>query len=420
MTRRRHHGSRIPHLASRIGLPPNVFWLGVVSFLNDFSSEMIYPLLPAFFTITLGASPAALGLMEGIAESTASLLKLLSGWLGDRLPRRKPLVMAGYGLASLARPFIAAARVPGEVILIRFADRLGKGVRGAPRDALIADSVPASAWGRAFGFHRSMDHLGAIVGPGAAMVVLWFAPGDYRLVFALAAVPALVSVLALAAMVREPAIHRAQRSPRLFGTSDLDRGFWFLLGTIFLFTLGNSSDAFLLLRAVDAGVGVSQVAALWMLLHVIKSACSTPAGILSDRVPRRWLVVGGWLTYAAVYAGFAGARSAGQIWLLFAVYGVYFGLVEGTERAMVADLSPRAARGTAFGWYNLAIGVGAFPASVIAGVLWKRVSPAAALEFGAAMAMLASVALIVGGGLVSGDNSLAHPAERQGGADGSG
>lgn len=392
-----------PRRALPLGLPANVFWLGVVSLLNDASSEMIYPLLPAFVMGTLRATATTLGLMEGIAESTASLLKLGSGWYADRLPRRKPLVLAGYSLASLARPMMAVARSPWQVLWIRFADRFGKGMRGAPRDALLADSVPPENRGRAFGFHRSMDHLGAIIGPALAMGVLFFAPKDYRLVFGLAAVPALASVLALAWFVRETdrtPVTSGERVPRLT-TVGLPGGFWFLLGTIGLFTLGNSSDLFLLRRAHDAGVADPWIPALWMVHHVIKSACSTPAGILSDRVPRRFLVVAGWLTYAAVYCGFAVAGAAWEIWALFVVYGVYFGLVEGVERALVADLAPAAARGTAFGWYNLAIGIGALPASVIGGVLWKTVSPAATFYFGAAMALAATLALLFGWRVVS-------------------
>jgi MFS family permease len=385
-----------------LGLPANVIWLSVVSFLNDFSSEMIYPLLPLFFRFTLHASVPALGVMEGIAESTASIVKLGSGWLGDRIPRRKPLVVIGYGLASAARPFIAAAHLPWQVVLIRFADRLGKGIRGAPRDALIADSVPSSARGRAFGLHRSFDHTGAIVGPAAAAAILLLAPGSYRLVFACAAVPALASVVALALFVRETRVERAGQAVRLADARQFGGSFWYLMATIFLFTLGNSSDAFLLLRARDLGVADVWIPALWMLLHLIKAGCSTPAGILSDRVPRRWLVITGWLTYAAVYAGFAAAARAWEVWALFAGYGVYFGLVEGVERALVADLVPQRARGTAFGWYNLAVGVGALPASVAAGFLWRSYGPSTALGFGAAMAIGAAALLAVGGRRVGG------------------
>jgi len=387
-------------------LPRNVIWLSVVSFLNDASSEMIYPLLPRFFVLTLHASAPALGLMEGIAESTASLVKLASGWWGDRLARRKPLVLIGYGLASVARPFIPAARSPAEVVLIRFIDRFGKGISGAPRDALIADSVSAADRGRAFGFHRALDHLGAIVGPALAMGLLFLVPHDYRLVFAGAAAPALASVVVLAAMVREPAVHRAAAAPHPLALGGLGNGFWFLLGTIFLFTLGNSSDAFLLLRAHGAGVADVWIPALWMLLHVVKSSLSTPAGILSDRIPRVTVVISGWIAYALVYAGFAAAHAAWQIWALFAAYGIYFGLVEGTERALIADLAPAAARGTAFGWYNLAVGIGALPASVIAGILWKQAGPAATLGFGAAMAVAAAGALAAGWGLINGPGTF--------------
>ena len=382
------------------GLPRNVFWLGVVSLLNDFSSEMIYPLLPLFLTTVLRASPTALGDMEGLVESISSLLKVWSGRLGDRLPRRKPLVIAGYGLASAARPLIALATAPWHVIGLRVMDRIGKGIRGAPRDALIADSVDPERRGQAFGFHRAMDHLGAIAGPvtALALIPLLFGPGslqpgDYRVLFSIAAVPAVVSVLILIFLVREPPRHLDPAEP---GAPErrLGRAFWHLLGVIALFTLGNSSDMFLLMRARETGLSATDILLVWALLHVVKSALSAPAGMLSDRVPRRWLIAGGWLIYALVYLGFGQATAPWQIWSLFALYGIYFGMVEGTERALVADLVPRSARSTAFGWYNAAIGIAAFPASALFGRLWTWFGPQWAFGFGAALALLASVLLL--------------------------
>jgi MFS family permease len=381
-------------------IPPNVFWLGVVSLLNDFSSEMIYPLLPLFFTSVLGAGPAALGAMEGLVESVASLLKLWSGRLGDRLPRRKPLVLAGYSLASLTRPLLALAAAPWQVIGLRVADRVGKGLRSAPRDALIADSVEPGARGRAFGFHRAMDHLGAIAGPATALILipLLFGPGElqaaeHRMLFAVAAVPALLSLLVLFFLVREAP--RPKPTPsRHLPEGRLGSSFWYLLAVLTLFTLGNSSDAFLLLQASKAGLSAADLYLVWALLHLVKSALATPAGSLSDRVPRRWLIAGGWLLYAVVYAGFGSATAAWQIWVLFAVYGVYFGMVEGSERALVADMAPPEARGTAFGWYNAAIGIAAFPASVLFGLLWNWYGSSVAFGFGAALALLAAALLL--------------------------
>jgi MFS family permease len=383
-------------------LPSNVIWLSVVSFLNDFSSEMIYPLLPLFFTTVLGAGPAALGAMEGLVESAASLVKLYSGRLGDRLPRRKPLVVAGYSLASITRPLLALAMAPWQVIGLRVVDRVGKGLRGAPRDALIADSVDSAHRGRAFGFHRAMDHLGAIAGPVTALVLipLLFGPGrlrpvEYRVLFAIAAVPALLSILVLLLLVHEAPRHDGRRRDQP-APARLSGAFWYLLAVIMLFTLGNSSDTFLLLRANHVGLGARSLYLIWALLHVVKSALSTPAGILSDRVPRRWLIAGGWLVYAAVYFGFGRAGAAWQIWWLFAIYGLYFGLVEGCERALVADLVPATARGTAFGYYNAAIGIMALPASALFGLLWSWRGPATAFDFGGALALVAAVLLLAG------------------------
>ena len=375
-------------------------WLGVVSFLNDFSSEMLFPLMPLFFTVVLGGNAVQLGAMEGLVDTVASLVKLWSGRLGDRLPRRKPLVLIGYALAGVTRPLMAFAATPLQVILLRVVDRTGKGIRGAPRDALIADSTDPAARGRAFGFHRAMDHLGAIAGPVTALVLIPILFGnreltapDLRRLFMIAAAPAAASILVLLFLVRE--------TPRTAGSHakgiperSLPRGFWTLLGVITLFTLGNSSDAFLLLRARSAGLSARDLYLIWAVLHVVKSALSTPAGVLSDRLPRRWFIAGGWVVYALVYLGFGVAHSAVHIWLLFAAYGVYFGLAEGTERALVADLVPREARGTAFGWYNAAVGIGALPASLLFGVLWQAWGPAAAFGFGAILAAVAALLLL--------------------------
>ncbi|MBI3911460.1 MAG: MFS transporter [Armatimonadetes bacterium] len=389
---------------SVLRLPATVVRLGVVSLMNDASSEMIFPLLPVFLRSTLGLSESAaalaLGWMEGLAESANSLLRLAAGWLGDRLPRRKPLVLGGYALASATRPLIALVTAPWQLVVLRFVDRVGKGVRGAPRDALIADSVDPARRGLAFGFHRSMDHLGAIVGPGLAWLLLLLAPGRYRLVFALAAVPAIGSLFVLAG-VRER--ERPRPSPpeeegmaqTKRPSAPLPRSLWLLLGILFLFTLGNASDAFLLLRARELGVPAAALPLIWMVLHIVKSAGSTPAGWLSDRIPRRRLIAAGWGVYAVTYAGFAWAGAAWHAWALFALYGVYFGLVEGTEKAMVADLAPAAARSTAFGAYNFAVGLGALPASLVSGYLWKWFGAPIALGFGAGVALLAAVLLLV-------------------------
>lgn len=383
--------------APRLGR--NVLVLSAVSFLTDASSEIIYPLLPIFLTTVLGAGASAVGAIEGAAETTSALLKLASGWWSDRASRRKPLVVAGYTLASIARPLIAVAQSAGQVLAIRLTDRVGKGIRGSPRDALIAESVDASIRGRAFGFHRAADHAGAVIGPLIAFALLRWEHLPLRTVFLIAALPAVLSVLVLVFGVREaPREARAAGAwkagaPILTGAS-LGRPFWMFLGSVLLFTLGNSTDAFLILRANQLGVSVALVPILWAALHVVKSAASVPGGALSDRFGRKPLILAGWAVYAGVYLAFGRATATWHAWALFLVYGLFFGLTEGTQSALVADLVGRDRRGTAFGWYYLAIGVGALPASLLFGFIWDRVGPTAAFDVGAGLAFAAALALI--------------------------
>lgn len=376
------------------GLSRNVAVLGLVSFCNDASSEMIYPLLPVFLTVTLGTSAEALGIIEGIAESTAAVLKLFSGWFSDKLRRRKAIAVWGYSLSALTRPLMAAAMAGWHVLLIRFADRCGKGVRTAPRDALISDSTEPLSRGRAFGFHRAMDHGGAIAGPLLAMAVLALAPGHFRLVFYISAAPALVGVAILISLSKEVKPLRTRRPPSL-SLKGFDGNFRLYLVIVVLFTLGNSSDAFLLLKAKDAGVPIAMIPLLWMVLHAVKMLTAMPGGGLSDSIGRKKVIMAGWAVYALVYAAFAFSSNAWHVWALFAVYGLFFGLTEGTEKAFVSDLVLPQMRGTAFGVFNFAVGIGALPASVMMGVLWHRYSPAAAFLFGAGMAMVASLLLIL-------------------------
>ena len=380
-------------------LPSTVRRLGLVSLLTDASSEMIYPLLPSFLTGVLGAGPAFVGLVEGLAESVASLAKIVSGGVSDRMRRRKPLIVAGYTLSSIARPLVAAAAAPWHVLTVRIVDRIGKGVRGAPRDALLAQVTPREDLGRAFGFQRAMDHAGAVVGPLVASALL-FLHLDLRTVFALAAVPALACVLVLVFGVRESPTEAPLASPS--GPSPVDSvrprattpGLGRLLAVLGLFTLGNSSDAFLLLRAQEAGVALPLIPILWTAHHVVKSATSTAGGALSDRVGRRATIAAGWTLYAIAYAGLGLAASAGMVWLLFGVYGLHHALSEGPERALVAEMAAGEARGRAFGLYHAITGALLLPASLITGALWQRVSPAAALLTGAALALLAAIALV--------------------------
>lgn len=382
----------MPASGSRLGR--NVLALAAVSFLTDVASDMTYPLLPLFLATVLGASATSVGAIEGAAESTAALLRLASGWLSDRVPRRKPLVLAGYGIASLIRPLIGIAQSASQVLAIRVADRVGKGIRGAPRDALIADSVDPAIRGRAYGFHRAADHAGAVVGPLLAFVLLQWAHLDLRQVFLLTIIPGALAILALVLGVREvPRTILSSSSKRFDPNVRLSRRFWTYLVVLFVFTLGNSTDAFLLLRAADLGVAPALVPILWAMLHVVKALSSTPGGALSDRLGRKPLVVAGWLVYAVVYFLLGRAGDEWQVWALFAVYGVYFGLTEGVEKALVADLVPADRRGTAFGWYNLAIGLGALPASLIFGAIWDRWGAAVAFTYGAAMALVAALGI---------------------------
>jgi MFS family permease len=319
-------------------LSRNVYALTAVSFFTDVSSEMIYPLLPAFLTGTLGASASFVGAIEGAAESTAAVLKLLSGWWSDRVQRRKPLVLAGYTIASIMRPLVAIAQSAAQVLVIRVSDRVGKGIRNSPRDALVADSVDPSIRGRAFGFNRTGDHLGGVVGPLIAFFLIEYRRFPIRAVFWWAVVPGALAVATVLFGVREvprrlAAVDSpAEATPQLL-SQPLTSRFWAVLGVILVFTLGNSTDAFLLLRAKQLGVPLALAPILWAFLHIVKSLSSTPGGVLSDRIGRKPLLVAGWLLYALVYFAFGRATAMWQAWALFGIYGVYFGLTEGTERA---------------------------------------------------------------------------------------
>jgi MFS family permease len=377
----------------------NVLWLSVASFLNDASSEMIYPLLPLFLTGTLGAGAAFLGLIEGAAESAASLLKLGSGWLADRTGRRKPLTVVGYSTAALARPLIALVTAAWQVLAIRLLDRVGKGLRTAPRDALLAESVPEAHRGAAFGLHRAADHSGAVAGPLLASGLLLALDGDMRTVFGLALIPGLLTVAAVAWKVREtapaarPAGAAAPAAPPLPRLRELGPVLPRYLGVLVLFTLGNASDAFLLLRAGQAGVPVALIPLLWSALHVSKAAFSVWGGRWSDRVGARRAIIAGWLVYAGVYAGFALVSAAWQVWALFLVYGLFFGLTEGPQKALVARLAPARLRGSAFGAYHAAIGLAALPASIGFGLVWQAFGAEEAFAMGAALALAAALVL---------------------------
>jgi MFS family permease len=378
-------------------LPRVVVWLGFVSLLTDVGTEMIYPLLPMFLSDVLHAPRAFIGAVEGAAEATASLLKLVSGRITDRMQRRKPLTVVGYGLSSLVRPLVGLATHPWHVLATRVADRVGKGLRSSPRDALLADAAPPEIRGRAYGFHQAMDNAGAIFGPVAATLLLYLG-WKLRSVLLLSAVPGALAMCALVFGVREPerevsdAKARAASGPVDAATQ---RSLAKYLVAVVLFGLGNSSDAFLLLRAEQCGVAIKWVPLLWMAHNATKAALSTWAGGLSDRVGRRAVIVSGWVMYGAVYLAFGFAAHAWQVWALFVAYGVYYAFTEGAGRALVADLAPAHARGRAFGWYNAAVGLVALPASLGFGALADRFGARVPFTVSALLALAASSWLLV-------------------------
>ncbi len=386
------------------GLPGNVFALSLVSLLNDTSSEIIYPLLPVFLFLTLGASPFFIGLIEGFSESVASVLKLFSGYLSDRFHKRKLPVFLGYSLAAVVRPLLAFVTSWQQVLAVRMTDRIGKGIRGAPRDALLAASVPREKRGLAFGFNRAADHLGAVIGPVVAFLLLSYIVADpesptardYQQVFLFASVPVVIGLFVIIFFVHEETkpVKEFDSIPIKFSIKEFDGNFKRFLVVVALFTLSNSTDAFLLLRAQQAGIAPPMLPLLWMVLHLSKVVSSIIGGDLSDRIGRKKMIIAGWIVYALVYAGFAFVDSPLQAWALFIVYGMYFGLTEGTEKALVADMVVDEKRGTAYGFYNLAFGITVFPASLLFGLIWTEFGAPAAFIASAVISLIAAAALL--------------------------
>ena len=377
---------------------------------------MVYPLLPLFLTRVLGAGAMSLGIIEGVAEAANSVLKIVSGRLSDKWGTPKPIVLTGYAISSAMRPLIGFASSWTHVLTLRFVDRLGKGIRGAPRDAMLASFSPPEQFGRIYGFHRAMDHAGAVLGPLLATAFLYFYPDNYRTLFTLTIIPGVIVIILL---LRVPNVRTApaesvtarnsqlptpnsqggantQRPPslKLRGTgptpnADLVKA----LSVILLFSLGNASDAFLLLRLTDLGIAAVWVPLVWSALHVVKVGSSVIGGELSDRFGRRTMIGLGWLVYAFVYAGFGFIDTPALVIVVFLSYGLYFGLTEGVEKAWIADLAHSSGRGTAFGYYNAVLGVGSLIASLLFGFIWTRVSPHAAFLTGSAIALVATALL---------------------------
>jgi MFS family permease len=385
-----------PERPPRQGLPAAVILLGFTSLFTDIGTEMIFPLLPVFLTEMLKAGPAYLGLVEGAADTVSSLLKLVSGVVADRTQRRKPLVLFGYGLASAARPFVALATRPWHVLAVRVTDRVGKGLRSSPRDALIADAA-GDRVGRAFGFHQAMDNAGAVVGP--LLATGFIALGlSIRSVFWIAVIPGAIAT-ALVAMVREPQKPAPAPAPASATASKparpvLTRTLVSYLSILAVFSLGNSSDAFLLLRARSLGLTTAEIPVLWSVLNASKVVWAYLGGDAADRLPRARVISMGWVVYAVVYLGLGRATESWQVWVLFVVYGVFYGLTEPVEKALVKDLVPAEQRGRGYGAYNFVVGVTALPAGLLMGVLWRTVGASHALEVGAVLAGVSSVALL--------------------------
>ena len=380
-------------------IPRPVRLLGWASLFTDAATEMIYPLLPVYLSRVLGASATSLGIIEGVAEGVNSLLKIASGWISDRRRERRSIVILGYALSSLARPLIALTTSWPQVLAIRALDRTGKGIRGAPRDAMLAAHAEASSRGRIFGFHRAMDHTGAVVGPIIATVFLAFFPGQYRWLFALTAIPGALAVATLfrvsERVERPERSERLERSERPQRSERLPGELYTVLVIILLFSLGSSADAFLLLRLADALGSATFLPLLWAAHHVVKASLSTWGGGLSDRLGRRYVIVIGWAIYSLVYLGFALVSNAVAFVALFLIYGVHFALAEGAEKALVADLTPPDQQGTSFGLYYGVLGVGMLIASIAFGYVYDHVSPSAAFVMGAALSAAAAVLLLV-------------------------
>lgn len=376
-----------------LGLEKNVFFAGLTSFCMDTATKMVYSVM-SMFLLSIGASKTQLSLIEGMAESMSSLIKAVSGWWSDKIGKNKPFMVIGYALSALVIPFYAAATAPLHILFLRFIERIGKGVRTAPRDSLIAASAADGNKGRSFGFHKAMDNCGAIIGPLLSFAILSAFTGSYRLVLVLSAVPALLSILIIVLYIKETKNNRPTQAFKIC-FKDFDRRFYYFLAIIFVFTLGNSTDQLLLVKANDVGIQAVFIPLVYLVFNVVSVLLSVPFGMLSDRIGREKLIIFGYLVYAAIYFGFGRAGSIGMVIGLFALYGMYSAATDGVQKALVADLTDKGKRGTGLGIYNSLLGITLLPASLIAGVLYDRVNNSAPFYFGAVMALLAALMMLI-------------------------
>jgi len=374
------------------GLGKNVFFTGLVSLFMDISSEMVYPLVPLFLTGVLGTTKTTVGIIEGIAEATASILKVFSGWLSDKLGKRKFLMTIGYGVSAASRPLIAVSNTWFQVLTARFIDRVGKGVRTSPRDAIIADSTEKERLGLAFGFHRSMDTIGAVIGPGIAFALLLLSKDNLRLVFYASTIPGIIAVAIIILFIKEKkrAVGEAKAPPRL-SISSFNGPFRSYLVVIAIFSLGNFADAFLVLQAENAGISRELIPIVYVLFNIVYALSSAPLGALADKVGFKNMILASFLLYSLIYLGVAFSSSPIHIWILFPIYGVYKGMTDGTQKAYLAVLAPKEQKATAFGVYHTVSGVMLLPASIIAGFLWDNIGPYATFLYGSAMSLAAAV-----------------------------
>jgi len=387
-----------------LGLQRNVLFTGLVSFFMDISSEMIYPLVPIFLSSVFGVNKAVIGLIEGIAESTASLLKTFSGWFSDRIGKRKILLIAGYGISTLSRPIVALSTLWGHVLVFRFIDRFGKGIRTSPRDAIIAESTPSKDLGRAFGFHRGMDTLGAVTGPLIAFFLLSIFVSNFRLVFWLSLIPGIIAVLIATFFVKETARknelqgilpQETQSFQKKFSLKDFHWRYKAFIVIATIFALGKSSDVFLILRATDIGIKEAEIPILYLSYNLVYSLMAPSAGILSDRIGRGKVILSGFILFGFIYLGFAVSSAQWHIWGLFLLYGVFMGLTEGVQRAYIGTIIPEGLKATGYGIYHTSSGLTLLPASIIGGWLWDRYGAPATFYYGVFTAFTSSVLFLI-------------------------